>query len=177
MDWDYEFAEQLYRNVADQKIYITNLGKCTQTDAKPLPNQTLKEYLELLEKEIDIIKPKIIITFGNQVSSIILNQPISVSKCRKEYYIKHIHYTDYKVYPIFYPVGQGMRNIDIAINNIIKIMESNHIKSYPIKSKRVHQKFLLLFHLTFTLLQFIITINLGGQRNETGNSIFHCGTL
>ena len=33
--------------------------------------------VDLLSKEINIIKPKIIITFGNQVSSIILNKKIS----------------------------------------------------------------------------------------------------
>ena len=39
--------------------------------------------VDLLFKEINIIKPKIIITFGNQVSSIILNKKISVSENRK----------------------------------------------------------------------------------------------
>ena len=39
--------------------------------------------VDLLSKEINIIKPKIIITFGNQVSSIILNKKISVSENRK----------------------------------------------------------------------------------------------
>ena len=39
--------------------------------------------VDLLSKEINIIKPKIIITFENQVSSIILNKKISVSENRK----------------------------------------------------------------------------------------------
>lgn len=51
-----------------KKIFITNLGKCTQIDARIIPNEIYKEYLSLLFKEIDIIKPKIIITFRNQVS-------------------------------------------------------------------------------------------------------------
>lgn len=127
-EWDYEFAEQLYKSITDKNIYITNLGKCTQTDAKPLPNKIFKEYLNLLEKEIDIIKPKIIITFGNQVSSIILNKPTSVSKCRRKCYTKNINDIDYKIYPVFYPVGQGMRNIDIAISDILEIMRENDIK-------------------------------------------------
>ena len=39
---------------------------------------------DLLYKEIEIIKPKKIIVFGNQVSSIFLNKKISVSEWRKK---------------------------------------------------------------------------------------------
>lgn len=126
-DWDAAFAQTLYQSIADKKIYITNLGKCTQIDARPLPNKVFKEYLSLLEREIDFIKPNIIITFGNQVSSILLNQPISVSTCRKAYYTKEINEKEYKIYPTFYPVGQGMRNIELAIQDIIELMKENEL--------------------------------------------------
>ncbi len=126
-DWDYEFAENLYENITQNKLYITNLGKCTQIDAKPLSNKVFMDYLKLLEMEIDIIKPKIIITFGNQVSSIILNQTILVSQCRKKHYLKNINNHNYKVYPVYYPVGQGMRNIALAKEDLIQIMKENDI--------------------------------------------------
>ena len=83
-DWNYEFSDYVYDEIKENKIFITNLGKCTQLDARPLSNEVLKKYLNLLLKELDIVKPKIIITFGNQVSSIILNKKISVSSNRKE---------------------------------------------------------------------------------------------
>lgn len=82
-EWDYEFCNYVYEEIEKNKLFITNLGKCTQIDARPLPDEVLKKYLVLLFKEINIIKPKIIITFGNQVSSIILNKKISVSENRK----------------------------------------------------------------------------------------------
>ena len=82
-EWDYEFCNYVYEEIEKNKLFITNLGKCTQIDARPLPDEVLKKYLDLLFKEISIIKPKIIITFGNQVSSIILNKKISVSENRK----------------------------------------------------------------------------------------------
>ena len=78
-DWDYEFADKIYELVTNKKVFITNLGKCTQIDARPLPDEVLKKYLKLLYKEFEIIKPRVIITFGNQVSSIVLNKKISVS--------------------------------------------------------------------------------------------------
>ena len=88
-EWDYEFCNYVYEEIEKNKLFITNLGKCTQIDARPLPDEVLKKYLDLLFKEINIIKPKIIITFGNQVSSIILNKKISVSENRKKCHKKY----------------------------------------------------------------------------------------
>ena len=67
-EWTEEFAEEVYDNVKKHKYFITNLGKCTQIDARELPNSIYKEYLELFKQEINIVKPKVIILFGNQVS-------------------------------------------------------------------------------------------------------------
>ena len=126
-DWDYEFCDYVYEEIANNKLFITNLGKCTQIDARPLSDEVLKKYLNLLLKEIDIIKPKVIITFGNQVSSIILNKKISVSENRKTCHEIEINKNKYKVYPVYYPVGNGIFNIDKSIEDIKWIIE-NEIK-------------------------------------------------
>ena len=117
-DWDYAFAEKVYHEVENKNYFITNLGKCTQIDARPLPDEILGSYLELLLKEIDIVNPKIIITFGNQVSSIILDKKISVSEVRKKHFDKEINGKLYKIFPVYYPVGNGIFNIDKAIEDI-----------------------------------------------------------
>ena len=117
-EWNEEFADIVYDDVEKHKYFITNLGKCTQVDARPLSDEVLNKYLDLLLKEIDIVKPRIIITFGNQVSSIILNTKISVSQSRKTPYDLNINKTKYKVYPVYYPVGNGIFNIDKAIEDI-----------------------------------------------------------
>lgn len=122
-DWDYEFCDFVYQEIANRKIFITNLGKCTQIDARPLSDEVLKRYLDLLFKEIDIIQPKVIITFGNQVSSIILNKKISVSENRKTCHEIAIHKDKYKVYPVYYPVGNGIFNMDKSIEDILWIIE------------------------------------------------------
>lgn len=117
-DWTPEFCTKVYDNITEHKIFITNLGKCTQIDARPLKDNYFHDYLPLLEKEINIIKPQIIILFGNQVSSIFLNQKISVSQTRKQYFEKKIGSKKYKCFPVFYPVGNGRFNIDKAIEDI-----------------------------------------------------------
>lgn len=125
--WTEEFAKEVYQDVTNHNYFITNLGKCTQVDARPLPNSVYLEYLQLLEKEIDIIKPKVIVLFGNQVSSIVLGEKISVSQARKKIYTKKINNTEYKCYSVFYPVGNGRFNIDKSIEDIKWIMK-NEIK-------------------------------------------------
>lgn len=117
-EWDYHFADLVYEDISKHKYFITNLGKCTQIDARPLPDNVYKEYLELLLKEINIVKPKKIITFGNQVSSIILNEKICVSKCRKQSYKKIVNNIEYKIYPVYYPIGNGMMNISKTIEDL-----------------------------------------------------------
>ena len=123
-EWTVEFASKVYENVEKHKYFITNLGKCTQLDARELPNEVYIEYLHLLEKEIEIINPKVIILFGNQVSSIVLNEKISVSQCRKKLFNKEINGKIYKCYSVFYPVGNGIFNIDKSIEDILYIKEN-----------------------------------------------------
>jgi hypothetical protein len=123
-EWTPLFAKEVYKNITDHKVYITNLGKCTQIDARPLKDSYFKDYLPLLEKEINIIKPKIIILFGNQVSSIFLNQKISVSQTRKTSFEKKINKETYKCFPVFYPVGNGRFNIDKSIEDIKYIIDT-----------------------------------------------------
>jgi len=121
-EWTPEFAEYVYENVTKHKFFITNLGKCTQVDARPLPDEVLKKYLNLLKQEISIINPKVIILFGNQVSSIVLDKKISVSENRKVCHKKIIKGKSYKFYPVYYPVGNGRFNMDKSIEDIKWIM-------------------------------------------------------
>lgn len=121
-EWTEEFADLVYKEIENKKVFITNLGKCTQIDARPLPDRVLKEYLELLYKEIEIINPKKIIVFGNQVSSIFLNKKICVKSVRRQEFKMKIGDKDYPVYSVFYPIGNGMRNIDLAVEDLNYIL-------------------------------------------------------
>lgn len=123
-DWDYEFADKIYEMVTNKKVFITNLGKCTQIDARPLPDEVLKKYLKLLYKEFEILKPRVIITFGNQVSSIVLNKKISVSENRKVSHELIVNKEKYMVYAVYYPVGNGIFNIDKSIEDIKWIIDN-----------------------------------------------------
>lgn len=124
IDWDIDFCYRVYSEVTKNNYYITNLAKCTQIDARSLNDNVFKDYLKLFEKEIEIVNPKKIILFGNQVSSIFLGEKISVSGCRKKEFTKKIGKNTYKCYSVFYPVGNGRFNIDKSIEDIKWIKEN-----------------------------------------------------
>lgn len=122
-EWTEEFANQVYDNIEKHRCFITNLAKCTQVDARALEDEVYKKYLHLFEKEINLVDPKVIVLFGNQVSSIVLNQKIEVSKCRKQVFQKKIYGKNYDCYPVFYPVGNGRFNIGKSIEDICWIIQ------------------------------------------------------
>lgn len=124
-DWTLGFAEQVYTSLANQSIYITNIAKCTQEDARHLSDTIYKEYRPSLLKELEIIKPEYIFTLGNQVSSVLLGKPISVSNYLKNEFeiLKLNDGSEVKVYPAYYPIGQGTRNMNKAIGRIKKVLQ------------------------------------------------------
>ena len=66
-----EAAIALYEHVAVRGLFITNLASCTQPDARHLPDAVFRDYLPIMYDEILKANPRRIITFGNQVSSIL----------------------------------------------------------------------------------------------------------
>lgn len=127
-EWTEAFAEEVYQDVEKHQYFITNLGKCTQVDARALPDSVYLEYLDLLKKEIRMVDPKVVILFGNQVSSIVLDEKVSVSSVRKKCFLREIGGKEYKFYSVYYPVGNGFFNIDKAIEDILWIRNTEILK-------------------------------------------------
>ncbi len=127
-DWNAVFANAVYQEIKNNGIYITNLSKATQQDARPLRNHIFKEYLPLIRREFSILNPKIIVSFGNQVSSILTNRPVKVSECRKKYFLLSVAGKSFPLYPAYYPVGQGMRNLAKTVNDIKWILNKRVTK-------------------------------------------------
>lgn len=125
VEWDNKFALDVYQKVAENKMYITNLSKATQLDARALPDVVFREYVDLFKEEIHLIQPKIIITFGNQVSSVLFGKNVKVGEYRKKHEVLNIKGIEYKIFPVYYPVGQGRRNIVMAKEDIAWILKNN----------------------------------------------------
>lgn len=122
--WSEEFVEKLYCELNNHKIYLTNLCKASQKDAKPLKNSVFQTYLESFYKEIEILQAKKIICFWWQVSSIVLKKKIEISLERKKVYSLELWDNNFKIYPVYYPVWLWMRNMWKAIEDIKYILEN-----------------------------------------------------
>ena len=122
-DWTPAFVEEIYADIAQHKVYITGLGRCVQPDARYLPDVVFRDSRAVTLQEIEIINPRVVIAFGNQVASNLLEQPIKVSESRCKKYDLVIGKKKYPVYPTFYPVGMGFRNIGKAIEDIKSILQ------------------------------------------------------
>ena len=122
-DWTNEFCIEVYNEVKNNKFYITNLAKCTQADARHLSDSVFLEYKKYLLLELEQVNPKKIVFFGNQVSSIMLNQNISVSNCRNQKFNLEINNNNFDCYAVYYPVGNGFFNVDKAIEDLNKIFK------------------------------------------------------
>jgi uracil-DNA glycosylase len=121
--WTEAECIELYEALSTRGVYLTNLAKCTQLDARPVKDEVFRQYLDLMKREIAYLKPKRIITFGNQVSSILLAKPISVSTytgADKEEIV--VEGQRYPVYPTYYPVGHGRMNQPRAIARINSVI-------------------------------------------------------
>ena len=122
-DWTTDFCEEVFREVANNNIYITNLAKCTQDDARQLPDSVFMEYKNLFFEEVKLVNPRKIVLFGNQISSIILDRKISVSEQRKKVINLKIDDRDFDCFAVYYPVGNGFFNAPKAIEDLKYIKE------------------------------------------------------
>lgn len=117
-DWTPEFCEYVYEEVKRQGLWITNLAKCSQDDARPLADETFLQYKGLLEEELCLLNPQKVFFFGNQVSSIMLGEPIAVSTTRQKKFFLKINGKNFESYALFYPVGNGRFNQPKTIEDI-----------------------------------------------------------
>lgn len=122
-EWTEKFCERVYDEVEKRKLYITNLAKCTQDDARELPDSVFREYKQLFLQEMKFVRPKKIILFGNQVSSIVLDKKISVSQNRRVVHTLDLGDEKFVCYAVFYPVGNGRFNMPKAIEDLLYLQE------------------------------------------------------
>ena len=137
-DWDDAFARDLYTKLSNKKVFLTNLARSTQPDARPISNSIFAACVPLMEEEINFIKPKVVIAFGNQVSSALLKRPVKVSEARRKPFELKTKGDNYMVYATYYPVGMGMMNMGKAVEDVKWILSKYATKKTPgISAKRL----------------------------------------
>jgi DNA polymerase len=126
--WSSRFAGLVYKSLAKRGMYLTNIVKWTGSNAD-LPNAAkIKAFLPLLKKEIEIVKPKYIITMGLIPFEHLTGHKIKLGEYYKEVmktkklktYDLKLGSKTYKVVPCYFPVGRGDPKKAIEILKLLK---------------------------------------------------------
>lgn len=114
-NWDISFADKVYDHLANRGFYFTNIVKWTGENADLPDSAMVKTFLPILLKEIEIVKPKYIVTFGLIPFTALHGEPIKL----RDYYEKCLGMNRLETYPFetaghvcklipcYFPVGRG----------------------------------------------------------------------
>ena len=107
-----------------RSFYFTNLVKWTGHDATLPDKKKIELYLPLLEKEIELVRPKYIVTFGLMPFTSLVKEKIKLSEYYDEVMSSELRFYRYEsvpVIPCYFPVGRG--NPKRAVEMLRKINE------------------------------------------------------
>lgn len=127
-EWSLELTNKVLEYFNEKQYYITNIVKWTGHDAT-LPNkEKIKLFLPLLKKEIEIVQPKYIITFGLIPFEALTNQKIKL----EDYYKRSIkenklnsfdlENSNSKIIPCYFPIGRGNPKRAVELMKLLKKM-------------------------------------------------------
>jgi len=114
-NWSLEFTDRVLSFLKQKDIYLTNIVKWTGHDATLPDSEKIRLFLPVLKREIKIVRPEYVITFGLIPFEKLTGQKIKLS----EYYsdamrcgrLKHFDLQlgsiNTKVIPCYFPVGRG----------------------------------------------------------------------
>jgi len=114
-NWDVAFADKVYDHLSDRGFYFTNIVKWTGENADLPDSAKIKVFLPILLKEIEIVSPETIVTFGLLPFSALTGEKIklgeyfddAVEKNSLKYYTLNVGGRDHNVIPCYFPVGRG----------------------------------------------------------------------
>lgn len=113
--WTVDFTNEVLRFLQRKKFYFTNIVKWTGHDATLPDAEKINLFLPILEREIELVKPEFIVTFGLIPFERLAKQKIKLG----EYYYATmrrrvlrpfeimINSTRTKIIPCYFPIGRG----------------------------------------------------------------------
>ena len=122
--WSVEFTNKVLNFLQKQEFYITNIVKWTGEDATLPDSEKINLFLPTLEKEIEIVQPEYIVTFGLIPFERLTKQKIKL----KNYYsevinnkkLKFYLFKSSKIIPCYFPVGRGDPKKSVEILKLVK---------------------------------------------------------
>lgn len=113
--WNDRMTEIVIKTLIEGDFYITELVKCPSQMAVDPDNEQIKTGLEILKREIDLVQPKRIITFGLLVFQALTQQKVKLKEYLEllrngqapTFYVDSALGQKYEVVPCYFPTGRG----------------------------------------------------------------------
>ncbi len=128
-EWPVELAYKVLKHLDRKSFYFTNIVKWTGEDATLPDSRKTTLFLPILKKEIEIVRPKNIVTFGLIPFQKLVGEKIKL----KEYYQKTIvkqfatpfeykidNNVKTRVFPCYFPIGRGEPKKAVEMLKIIR---------------------------------------------------------
>jgi DNA polymerase len=127
-DWSLEFTDQVLQFLQEKGFYLTNIVKWTGKDAALPDAAKINLFLPVLEKEIELVKPKYIVTFGLIPFQHLTKEKIKlfdyhsavINQNKLSFHDITVNSVDTKVIPCYFPVGRGDPKKAVDILNMLK---------------------------------------------------------
>jgi len=125
--WSLEFTYKVLEFLKSRSFYLTNVVKWTGSDATLPDSEKIKLFLPILEKEIEIVQPQHIVTFGLIPFESLTRQKIRLddyhSEVMRDKKLKFfgMEYGKFKtkIIPCYFPVGRGNPKKAIEILKLV----------------------------------------------------------
>lgn len=127
--WSAEFAGELEQFLREKDLYLTNLVKWTGPDGSLPDREKIDLFLPLMIREVEIVAPKYIVTFGSLPFKHLTGRTIKL----RDYYdqvVQHglqpeeeqIGSTKTSVISCYFPVGRGNPRRAVEILKLVNLL-------------------------------------------------------
>ena len=123
-EWSVDFTNKVLEFLKKKEIYITNIVKWTGHDATLPDSEKIKLFLPILEKEIELVQPQHIVTFGLIPFEKLTGQKIKLSdyyeKAVEQNKLEFYNHKSTKLIPCYFPIGRGNPKRAVEILKLVK---------------------------------------------------------
>ena len=127
-DWTENFANDVLKFLQIKSFYLTNIVKSTGEDSSLPEAKKVNLFLPLLKKEIYLVQPEYIVTFGLIPFESLTGRKIKLGEYYKKFtktgklQFYNIENEKAKIIPCYFPVGRGNPKRAIEILKAINLL-------------------------------------------------------
>lgn len=118
--WGEDRVNELENELLSRRIYITNLVKCTFSHGDYPERKYFDYHLPLFKKELSLVKPKAIISFGGLATKYLTGETLVFKKYFRN--LQRLKYKQIPVYPCYFPVGRGNPKLAVQVLRELKYL-------------------------------------------------------